>query len=199
MFLSDIDIKKALDKKQITIENFDEARLQPASYDLLLGYEFMVFDRHRTQIIDPRMPVDEYMTKISLDDEDDFFILHPGEFALGVTWDYVGVDNQHHMQLMGKSSLARLGLIIHTTGGFIDPGNALNITLEFYNTSCLPIKLYPKMKIAQVAFCELKSPAEKGYGHADLNSKYLNARTVQASQMWRNNKGLQKKTKSQSK
>jgi len=186
MFLSDVDIKQALQDGDIIIENFDEKRLQPASYDLLLGHDFMVFNRHAVEIIDPKKPVDNLMNKVHLETEDDFFVLHPHEFALGVTYDYIGVGNKHHLQLMGKSSLARLGLIIHTTGGFIDPGNALNITLEFYNTSSLPIKLYPKMKIAQAAFSKLLTPAEKSYGHKDLNSKYLNSRTVEASQMWKN-------------
>ena len=186
MQLSDKDIKKAMEVGDVVIENFDSERLQPASYDVLLGKEFMVFDRHKLEVIDPREDMAKYMKKITIDSEDDFFILHPGEFALGVTWDHVGVSDKLACEIMGKSSLARLGLIVHTTAGFIDPGNKLNITLEFVNTNSLPIKLYPKMKIGQVAFFELTSPCERPYGHKDLNNKYLGARGVQGSEMHKN-------------
>lgn len=186
MRLSDRDIKKALKSGAITIEQFDDARLQPATYDVLLGFNFMTFERHSFEIIDPRVDNSKYMKKVELHSEDEFFILHPHEFCLGVTWDYVGVDDSHSMELMGKSSLARLGLIIHTTGGFIDPGNSLNITLELFNANSAPIRLYPKMKIGQIAFTKLSSPCEKSYGHKSLGSKYLNARDVQASEMHRN-------------
>lgn len=188
MQLSDRDIKKSLKSGEIIIHNFDENRLQPASYDVLLGFDFMVFDRHTLSVIDPREDSSKFMKKVTLKSEDDFFILHPGEFALGSTWDYVGVGSKHACEIMGKSSLARLGLIVHTTAGFIDPGNSLNITLEFVNTNSLPIKLYPKMKIGQVAFFELSSECERPYGSKNLNSKYLNATGVQSSQMHKNYK-----------
>jgi dCTP deaminase len=186
MRLSDVDIVKALEAQEITIDNFDPKRLQPASYDLLLGYTFLTFDRHNYEVLDPREDTAKYMTKTTLKSKDDFFILHPHEFALGVTHDFVGVGDKYSMELMGKSSLARLGLIVHTTGGFIDPGNSLNITLEFVNCNSMPIKLYPEMKIAQAAFTKLTSPCEKPYGHKDLNSKYHNSRDVEASQMHKN-------------
>jgi dCTP deaminase len=185
MQLSDIDIKQALQAGDISIENYDENRLQPASYDVLLGSEFLVFDNHKIACIDPKNPVADIMRRVTIA-EDDFFIIHPGEFVLGATWEMVGVNAKYACQIMGKSSLARLGLIIHTTAGFIDPGNNLRITLEFVNTNTVPIKLYPKMKIAQVAFYELKTPCEKPYGSAGLNSKYLNAVGVQASEMHKN-------------
>lgn len=185
MILSDRDIKRALEDGDITIEGFDESRLQPASYDLLLGNEFMYFDKHRLETIDPKKDVNQYMSRITVEDGD-HFVLQAGEFALGITADYFGSGPKYSCELMGKSSLARLGLIIHTTAGFIDPGNSLNATLELYNTNRVPIKLYPGMKIAQVAFQQLSSPAEKPYGHASLKSKYLNARGVQASEMWKN-------------
>ncbi|MBC7472384.1 MAG: dCTP deaminase [candidate division SR1 bacterium] len=185
MQLSDIDIYKSLKLGDISIENFDKDRLQPASYDVLLGSEFLVFDNHKIAFIDPKNPVQDSMSKVSIE-EDDFFIIHPGEFVLGATWEKIGVNEKFACQIMGKSSLARLGLIIHTTAGFIDPGNNLRITLEFVNTNTIPIKLYPKMKIAQVAFYELKTPAEKPYGTLGLNSKYLNSESVQASQMHKN-------------
>lgn len=186
MQLSDIDIKKALQTGDVLISDFDPTRLQPASYDVLLGYEFMIFDTHKIGIIDPKSPVASTMRKIVLDSDDDFFILHPSEFALGVTLDKIGVSEKYACQVMGKSSLARLGLIIHTTAGFIDPGNNLNITLEFVNANTVPIKLYPGMKIGQVAFYRLMTPAEKAYGHKSLNSKYFQSTGVEASAMWKN-------------
>jgi dCTP deaminase len=185
MQLSDTDIKQALQVGDISIENYDESRLQPASYDVLLGSDFLIFDNHKIACIDPKHPVADSMRKVSIA-ENDFFIIHPGEFVLGATWEMVGVNEKYALQIMGKSSLARLGLIVHTTAGFIDPGNNLRITLELVNTNTLPIKLYPKMKIAQVAFYELRTPAEKPYGTAGLNSKYLNSVGVQASQMHKN-------------
>ncbi len=186
MQLSDIDIKQAIESGDVTIENFDENRLQPASYDVLLGYEFMLFTSHKLECIDPKKPIHEYMEKVTLTNTDDYFVIHPGQFILGVTLEQFGANEKYACQIMGKSSLARYGLIVHTTAGFIDPGNILNATLEFVNTNTVPIRLYPEMKIAQIAFYQLKTPAEKGYGHSSLNSKYLGSRTVQASNMHQN-------------
>lgn len=186
MQLSDLDIKAALETGSVTIDNFDETRLQPASYDVLLGYEFLIFNKHKINSIDPRKPISEAMEKITLKSIDESFILHPNEFVLGVSFDRVGVNNMYACQIVGKSSLARLGLIIHTTAGFIDPGNTLNFTLEFVNVNTVPIKLYPMMKIAQISFYELKTPASKIYGDKSLNSKYFGATTVQESQMHKN-------------
>jgi dCTP deaminase len=185
MFLSDIDIQNAIKTGDIILPDFDPNRLQPASYDVLLGNEFMVFESHKADSIDPRESVEGYMKKVTISDGD-FFVLHPQEFALAVTADFFGVSNKLCCQIMGKSSLARLGLIIHTTAGFVDPGNQLKATLELVNTNKLPIKLYPGMKIGQLAFCQLLTPAQKSYGHKDLNSKYYNAQEVQASRMHRN-------------
>jgi len=186
MQLSDQDILNSLSSGDIIIKDFDLKRLQPASYDVLLGYDFIVFDSYKMECIDPKNPSNEHVKKIKLKTAGDYFVLHPGQFALGVTKDYLGVSEKLSCQVMGKSSLARLGLIIHTTAGFIDPGNQLNVTLEFVNVNTLPIRLYPEMKIAQLAFYELKNPAQKPYGHPDLNSKYFQSTTVEASQMWKN-------------
>jgi len=185
MFLSDVDIKAALQANEIVIAEFDPQRLQPASYDICLGNDFLLFDKHTMSVIDPKEPSASHMRKITIAD-DDAFVLHPGEFALAVTRDYFGVGAGYCCQIMGKSSLARLGLIIHTTAGFVDPGNELNATLELFNTNSLPVKLYPGMKIAQIAFCKLMTPAEKPYGHADLGSKYHKAKNIQSSEMWKN-------------
>ncbi len=186
MQLSDIDIKNALNAGDILIDDFDEKRLQPASYDVLLGYDFLVFKSHKLGCIDPREPMSEHMYKIKLKSDEDFFTIHPNEFVLAATLDRFGAGPKYACQLMGKSSLARLGLIVHTTAGFIDPGNVLNATLELANVNNVAIKLYPGMKIGQIAFYELKTPAQKPYGHKDLNSKYYGAGTVQASEMWQN-------------
>ena len=186
MYLSDRDIKEELKKGYIIIEDFDEDRLQPASYDILLGYDFLSFEYEKIDYMDPKSDISKAMRKTTLKSPDDFFILHPHKLALGVSKDYIGVGSRHCFYLMGKSSLARMGLIIHTTAGFIDPGNALNVTLELFNTNSVPIKLYPEMKIGQVAFFELRSECERPYGHKKLNSKYHGSRTVEASKMHRN-------------
>jgi dCTP deaminase len=186
MQLSDGDIRKAVQDGDITIENFDESRLQPASYDVLLGYEFMIFNSYKFEYIDPKNPIHSFMEKITLQNSEDYFVIHPGQFVLGVTLDYFGSNEKYACQIMGKSSLARYGLIVHTTAGFIDPGNCLNATLEFVNTNTVPIRLYPEMKIAQIAFYELKTPAERPYGADALGSKYYNSRTVEASNMHKN-------------
>jgi dCTP deaminase len=185
MQLSDKDIKQAYNDGAIKIFPYDDKRVQPASYDVLLGNQFMVFDNHTIEVIDPRVSVADNMKTITLTD-DEYFILQPNQFALGVTYDKIGVNGSYAAQINGKSSLARLGLIIHTTAGFIDPGNDLNITLELFNTNSVPIKLYPKMKIAQVTFWLLSTECDKPYGSSGLNSKYLGATTVQASEMHKN-------------
>jgi dCTP deaminase len=184
--LSNIDIKKELENGSITISPFDEHRLQPASYDLLLGHDFIVFDNTKTSIIDPKSNINNYTRKITLKHSGEFIILHPKEFILASTWEKVGINAGFSMQLMGKSSLARLGLIVHTTAGFIDPGNVLKITLEMVNFNTVPLKLYPKMKIAQVGFFELRTPTDRPYGSPGLGSKYYNADTVQPSAMHQN-------------
>jgi dCTP deaminase len=186
MYLSDRDIRAAMKNGDILIEDFDETRLQPASYDILLGYEFLVFEYDSIDIMDPRKDISKAMRKRTLKSKDDVFILHPQQLALGVAKDYIGVGDKFCYNLMGKSSLARMGLIIHTTAGFVDPGNALNVTLELFNTNSVPIKLYPEMKIGQVAFFELKSKCERPYGHKSLKSKYFGSRTVEASKMYEN-------------
>ncbi|MEM1312613.1 MAG: dCTP deaminase [Patescibacteria group bacterium] len=186
MQLSDVDIRRSLQTQEIFISDFDEQRLQPASYDVLLGNEFLVFKSHKLGAIDPKKSISEHMYKITLKSSEDYFTIHPNEFVLAVTQDKFGSKAKHAVQLMGKSSLARLGLIVHTTAGFIDPGNILNATLELVNVNNVAIQLYPGMKIGQIAFYELKTPSERTYGHKDLNSKYFQAESVQASEMWKN-------------
>lgn len=185
MILSDRDIKAALAKGEIVIDPFDEKYLQPASYDLHLDQTFLVFKRTGQPMIDLRQPVDDLMEEVIISDSRPF-ILHPGEFVLANLAEVTGVSDKMVGRLEGKSSLGRLGVIVHATAGFLDPGNELKMTLELSNIGVMPVTLYLGMPIAQMAFETLSSPAEKPYGSQKLNSKYRGAEKVQASQMWRN-------------
>lgn len=184
MILSDGDIKLALKSGEITVDPYDEKYIQPASIDLHLDKKFLVFDTNHNFVIDPKKPMDELMKEIEITDEKPF-VLHPGEFALGMIFEKTGVNNAMVGRLEGKSSVGRMGLLIHITAGFLDPGNNLKMTLELHNTATLPIILYYKMPIAQMAFERLSSPCEKPY-HAMNNSKYVNDMKPRASQMWKN-------------
>ena len=185
MILSDRDIKKSISEGRISITPYDEKCLQPASYDLHMDREFLVFNRGGHAYIDVKKPVDDYMKKVTIAD-DEPFILHPGEFVLGKVLEKTGVGRDMVGRLEGKSSLGRLGIIVHATAGYLDPGNELNMTLELSNIGSLPVMLYYNMPIAQMAFEPLSSPAEHQYGEKNLNSKYKFAKEPQASQMWRN-------------
>ncbi len=190
--LSDIQIKEKRKEGKLSITPFDINCLQPASYDLHLDNQFKIFKQHEAEIIDTKKPVKEIMKDVTINSEESF-ILHPGSFALALIKETTGVDNKHVGRLEGKSSLARLGLIIHTTAGFLDPGNSLQLTLELFNASPLPIKLYPGMKIAQIAFEELQQECEKPYGK-NHGSSYYKANKIQESQMYKNFKKFNKKT-----
>lgn len=185
MILSDRDIRRYLESGKITISPLDENRIQPASVDLCLDRTFLVFDTLNHHIIDVRQPVDNLMRRVEID-EDRPFILHPGEFALGATFEEVGVGDDVVGRLEGKSSLGRLGIIIHATAGYLDPGNRLKLTLELSNIGSLPVKLYYRMPIAQMSFSPLSSVCERPYGSNKLGSKYYGAQEPQASQMWKN-------------
>lgn len=182
MILSDRTIKKLVKTGEIKIEPFCEEQLQPASYDVRVGHEFMVFDNSKTTVIDPRKDLQTAMRKVEVT-EDEPFVLHPGEFALAATEEIVGVDENHLFMLNGKSSLGRLGLLVHATAGFIDPGNELRVTLELFNVATMPILIYPGMKIGQVVFEQLTEPCDRPYGHPALKSKYYKDMGVKGSQM----------------
>ena len=184
MILSDRDIRLAMQSGDITIDPFDEKCMQPASVDLHLDNHFLVFDTKQNVVIDPKKPMDEMMQEIIITD-DKPFVLHPGEFALGMIYETTGVSSEYVGRLEGKSSVGRMGLLIHVTAGFLDPGNSLKMTLELHNTANLPILLYYKMPIAQMAFEKLSSPCEKPYGVVS-NSKYVGDMKPRASQMWKN-------------
>lgn len=185
MILSDHDIKKYLKTGKITVEPLFPNAIQPASVDLHLGSDFLIFKTSNAVCIDPREKIDQLMEKHKIDDKIQF-ILHPGEFALGMTYEVVGVANDMVGRLEGKSSLGRIGLIIHATAGYLDPGNKLKMTLELHNISSLPIKLYYKMPIAQMSFTPLSSKADNAYGQSALGSKYYGAMKPQASQYHKN-------------
>lgn len=182
MILSDGDIRKERKAKNIIISPYKEECLQPASYDLHLDCEFLVFDTAKHFVIDPKSPAEGLMRPVTIK-ADQPFILHPQEFALGLIYETTGVSNKLVGRLEGKSSLGRLGLIIHTTAGYLDPGNSLKMTLELYNAGKLPIKLYYKMPIGQMAFEYLSSPCERPYGSKGMNSKYLGDTKPVASKM----------------
>lgn len=185
MILSDRDLKKALADGSITIEPLFPNSIQPASIDVHLGADFLVFKNTNHTCIDPKEPIDDTMETLTIDDSRQF-ILHPGEFALGMTYETVSVPHDMVLQLNGKSSLGRIGLIVHATAGYVDPGNKLKITLELHNLANLPIKLYYKMPIAQVAFVKLSSPVDVPYGKDKLNSKYFGSMKPVASQYYKN-------------
>lgn len=185
MILSDKDIKSALKSGRITIKPLFKNSIQPASVDVHLDNQFLVFDVAQHTCIDVKKPVDNLMKKIFIDKEGSF-IIHPGEFVLGNTYEKIGVADDMVGRLEGKSSLGRLGLIIHATAGYLDPGNNLKLTLELSNIGKLPIKLYYKMPIAQMSFTPLSSHAEIPYGDKRINSKYYGAEEPQASMMYKN-------------
>lgn len=161
MFLSDVDIKIAIKNKEITLEPFAPARLQPASYDILLGNKFIENDASSTHYVDPSRKIYAKTTERTVKDGDEF-ILHPGVSVLGLSKELFGSDH-YLIQVGGKSSLARVGLMIHNTAGIINPGHFLHITFEITNQSNIPIILRPGMEIAQITFSKLSSPPERNY------------------------------------
>jgi dCTP deaminase len=171
MVFSDRTIKEAIAGGRIHIDPFDVEMVQPSSVDLRCGATFRVFENHRYALIDPKAPQED-LTKAVEASEEDPFILHPGEFVLGSTLEVVGLADDVVARLEGKSSLGRIGLLIHSTAGFIDPGFRGQVTLELSNVANLPIAIYPYMKIGQISFYELTTPAENPYGSPGAGSKY---------------------------
>ena len=186
MILSDKSIKEKREKGEICIEPFSEEFLQPASYDLHLDKYFLVFNKESIGMIDVKEKTKGLMREIVVKMASDGFIIHPHELVLAYVKEISGVNSRHVGRLEGKSSLARLGLIVHVTAGFLDPGNKLRLTLELVNLSPLPIKIYPGMKIAQIAFEELDDDCSKPYGSKGLGSKYKGDLKVKGSNMWKN-------------
>jgi dCTP deaminase len=178
--LSDRDIRAEIEAGRIVIDPFTPEAVQPSSVDLHLDRRFRVFRNSRYPYIDVRTDQPE-LTELVEIGGDDPFILHPGEFVLGSTFERVELPNDLVARLEGKSSLGRLGLLIHSTAGYVDPGWEGNLTLELSNVANLPITLYDGMKIGQISFQRLSSPAEVGYGDPRIGSKYRGQRDPTAS------------------
>jgi dCTP deaminase len=185
MILSDRTIRDELAAGRIVIDPLDESCIQPASVDLRLDRLFRVFLNHTMPVIDVKSDLSD-LTRLVEIDEGDAFILHPGEFVLGSTAEQVTLPDDIVARIEGKSSLGRLGLLIHSTAGFIDAGFSGHLTLELSNVANLPITLYPDMKIGQVSFLRMTTPADAPYGSARVGSKYQGQRGPTPSRYWEN-------------
>lgn len=185
MILSDRDIKTELAAGRIIIEPLDEKCIQPSSIDIKVSNLFRVFRNHTAGIIDVKKDLTDLTELVEIPD-DGVFMLHPGEFVLGSTLERVGVPNDLVARVEGKSSLGRLGLLIHSTAGFIDAGFDGHVTLELANVANLPITLYPGMKIGQISFMKMTSPAENPYGKGARGSKYQGQRGPTPSRYFEN-------------
>ena len=182
--LSDRDIRAALQAGRIRIDPFDPTCLQPSSVDLHLDADFRVFRNNRYPFIDVRAPQPD-LTELITVGEDEPFVLHPSEFVLGQTLEWVELPDDLVARLEGRSSLGRLGLLIHSTAGYVDPGWKGNLTLELSNVANLPIALYRGMSIGQISFTRMSSPVERPYGSRELGSKYQGQSSPTASQFYR--------------
>ncbi|MCH8983177.1 MAG: dCTP deaminase [Acidobacteria bacterium] len=171
MIFSDRTIREAVESGSIVIDPYEPSFVQPSSVDLRVGDGFRVFVNHRYSQIDPRSPQSDLTQLVAVGPEDPF-MLHPGEFVLGSTLERIKLGDDVVARLEGKSSLGRLGLLIHSTAGFIDPGFEGHITLELSNVATLPIAIYPEMKIGQISFYQMTTAAEFPYGSPELGSKY---------------------------
>ncbi|MBB1246729.1 dCTP deaminase [Streptomyces durbertensis] len=175
MLLSDKDIRAEIDAGRVRIDPYDPAMVQPSSIDVRLDRYFRVFENHRYPHIDPAVEQPD-LTRLIEPQGDEPFILHPGEFVLASTYEVVSLPDDIASRLEGKSSLGRLGLLTHSTAGFIDPGFSGHVTLELSNVATLPIKLWPGMKIGQLCMFRLTSPAEHPYGSEKYGSRYQGQR-----------------------
>ena len=185
MILSDTTIRAELDAGGIVIEPLAEDAIQPSSVDLHVDRFFRVFRNDTTPFIDPKEPQDDLTEFVEVDDGN-AFILHPGEFVLGSTRERVALGDDLVARLEGKSSLGRLGLLIHSTAGFVDAGFDGHLTLELSNVANLPIAIYPGMKIGQISFLRMSSPAEHPYGSRERGSKYQGQRGPTPSRYYLN-------------
>ncbi len=185
MLLSDGDIRAEVDAGRVSLEPYAPELVQPSSIDVRLDRMFRVFENHRYPHIDPAEEQPE-LTRMVQPAGDEPFILHPGEFVLGSTYEVITLPDDIAARLEGKSSLGRLGLLTHSTAGFIDPGFSGHVTLELSNVATLPIKLWPGMKIGQLCFFRLSSPSEHPYGSAVYGSRYQGQRGPTPSRSFAN-------------
>ncbi len=186
MILSDRTIREQLSTGRIAIDPFDEADVQPSSVDLHLDRWFRTFRNHTMAHIDVKKNLEELTELVEVNGDDGPFILHPGEFVLGSTIERITLPDDLVARLEGKSSLGRLGLLIHSTAGFVDAGWDGQLTLELSNVANLPITLYPGMKIGQISFIQMTTAAENPYGSGDLGSKYQGQVGPRPSRYWEN-------------
>ncbi|MGL4174078.1 MAG: dCTP deaminase [Actinomycetota bacterium] len=175
MLLSDRDIKAEVDASRIVVDPWDAEMMQPSSIDVRLDRSFRLFDNHKYPVINPSIEQPD-LTRLVEVAPDEEFILHPGEFVLGSVYEQVSLPDDIAARVEGKSSLGRLGLLTHATAGFIDPGFTGHVTLELSNVATLPIALLPGMKIGQLCFFRLSSPAEHPYGSERYGSRYQGQR-----------------------
>ncbi len=185
MLLSDRDIKSEIDKGRVVLEPYDVNMIQPSSVDVRLDRLFRTFENHKYAHIDPAENQPELTREVGVA-SNEAFILHPGEFVLGSTYEVITLPDDIAGRLEGKSSLGRLGLLTHSTAGFIDPGFSGHVTLELSNVANLPIKLWPGMKIGQLALFRLSSPADHPYGSAVYGSRYQGQRGPTPSKAYLN-------------
>jgi dCTP deaminase len=185
VILSDRSLREAIAAGRLVIDPLDDDAIQPSSIDVRLDNRFRVFYTARHPYIDVRQPMDD-LTELVEVKPDAAFILHPGEFVLGSTLEEVGIPPDLAARLEGKSSLGRLGLMTHSTAGFLDPGFVGHVTLELSNVANLPITLYPGMRIGQIAVFQLTTPAERPYGSRGVGSKYQGQQGPTPSRYWEN-------------
>ena len=185
MLMSDRDIRASIEAGQIGLEPLEMSLLQPSSFDVRLDRFFRLFDNHKYAYIDPAEDQSDLTQLIEVDPKE-AFILHPGEFVLGSTYEFVTLPDNIAARLEGKSSLGRLGLLTHSTAGVVDPGFKGHVTLELANVSNLPIKLWPGMKVGQLCFFQLSSPSETPYGSEKYNNRYQGQRGPTASRSFMN-------------
>ena len=185
MLMSDRDIRASIEAGEIGLEPLDMGLLQPSSFDVRLDRFFRLFDNHKYAYIDPAEDQSDLTRFVEVKAEE-AFILHPGEFVLGSTYEFVTLPDNIAARLEGKSSLGRLGLLTHSTAGFVDPGFNGHVTLELANVSNLPIKLWPGMKVGQLCFFQLSSPSETPYGSEKYLNRYQGQRGPTASRSFMN-------------
>lgn len=185
MLLSDRDIRAELAAGRVVLDPYEPVMVQPSSIDVRLDKYFRLFDNHRYQVIDPaaEQPDLTHLVEVAAGEP---FVLHPGEFVLGSTYEQVTLPDDVAARLEGKSSLGRLGLLTHSTAGFVDPGFSGHVTLELSNVATLPILLWPGMKVGQLCFFRLSSAAEHPYGSSVYGSRYQGQRGPTASRSWQN-------------
>ncbi len=188
MVLSDRSIREALESGRLIVDPLGDNALQPASLDIRLDRYFRVFRNHRQPYIDIREEMPELTEPEEIAD-DEPFILHPGEFVLGSTVERVKLGDDLVARVEGKSSLGRLGLLVHATAGFVDPGFEGHLTMELSNVATLPIRLYYDMKIGQLSFQNLTTAADRPYGHPELKSRYQGQDRPTASRIYRDYQG----------